>query len=698
MIRLIGVVSEGGVPVVIKSYVQTEGEMVIGALISAAKTLCDAMGSGEVRKLAFKEHTLIVTESKKCYTVVALVEKAEEYMDTLLRIITEEIDDSIIPQADGTVTDYHITIVESILETYIKERLDVSLSKVVSFAWAPILDAIRNDQLLSTMIDVLEKRLDAADLRVSWKGLKDRTSPSLERAIDFAAHGEYDRACAACIDLDDDLARIFAIKMAHLARSVSSTTAPSLEQLKQVSLAITSDDVYCKLARSLVAFLAGEISSSEYTSAFRRAAEEFDFAEYDADIIYIYLFMDIRVSILHDFATRLASYLSDKSPILRAYVFSILDRDAIFEKIYSVSSYDDFKETIGFYKGRIDSILEPIQKVLKKGLVQRLLKTEGMQGIALRASLQLQNYIALLTALAESPILTISERKDVLEEVLDLYWSYFRRLLREGMPIFSHTIDSVFQSLGVACAEYYYLTTGKERDKHLVRIGEFLKDIIDTTGREWAKSSMRYSIFVITNALGTALTRAGAFREETVILQYLAMKSTDIDALEGLRDSAPDAYATNTGNILTSLASVSYNLLSEGLRASIFSECVLQSLEVQEWFVSQGIVCRDDIISATYHISYAADMLNQQDLQRVVKVVTALNRIAVQDPQKYDYEVAMTGSSLIGVLVKSWELLGNPRYFEQASSLLKYAASGWRKYGFYEKADNLEKRYHTLMR
>jgi hypothetical protein len=90
-------------------------------------------------------------------------------------------------------------------------------------------------------------------------------------------------------------------------------------------------------------------------------------------------------------------------------------------------------------------------------------------------------------------------------------------------------------------------------------------------------------------------------------------------------------------------------------------------------------------------------MLNEHDLLKVVKVVTALNRIAVQDPQKYDYEVAMTGSSLIGVLVKSWEKLGNPHYFEQASSLLKHASMGWRKYGFHEKADNLEKRYEILI-
>ncbi|MFW9932061.1 MAG: hypothetical protein ACFFDR_05330, partial [Candidatus Thorarchaeota archaeon] len=143
--------------------------------------------------------------------------------------------------------------------------------------------------------------------------------------------------------------------------------------------------------------------------------------------------------------------------------------------------------------------------------------------------------------------------------------------------------------------------------------------------------------------------------------------------------------------------SLSYNLLSENIRNSVFTECVLRSLEVQEWFVSHGMVCRDDIMAVTYHASSAAEMLSEWDLQKVVKIVIALNRVAVQNPQKYDYEVAVTGSSLIGVLSKSWERLGNPKYFEQASRLLRLSASSWRKYGFYEKADNLEKLYSHLL-
>lgn len=697
MIRLIGVLTEGGVPVTINSYVETESEMIIGALVSAAKTLCDVMDSGEVKKLAFKENTLIVTDSKKGYTVVALVDKAEDYMDSLLRLIADEIDSSQIPPADGTANDFHISVVKTILETYIRDHLDVSLPEIVSLAWTPILDAIQRNPQLSAVVEDLDQRLKAANLGPSWRALVDKTPTSLDVALEYALDGQYDLACASSLGIEEDTGRIFAIKMGQLALSMSSTNAPPLQVLKETATKITGKDAYCKLAQSIAAFLTGDISSSEYTVAFRKAAESFGFAESREDLFHSFLFMDARLSLLPDFSARLAELVQSHAPIITAYISSIRDRNAIFEKLYSVSSYDDFKDTMGFYKTRIEGILEKIRQVLNKGLLQRLRKGEKTKGLALRASLQLQNYITLLTALAESPVLTISERKEVLSEVLDLYWNYFRRLMRAGYPIFAHTIDSVFQSLGVVCAEYYYLATGKEREEHVRLIGEFLRDIISISAREWGKNNVRFTIFVVTNALGTILLTTGAFKDEATALLYLAMKTTDIEQIDRTRDSSPDNYATSTGNLLTSLASAAYRLLSEDIRDAVFSETVLRSLDVQQWFIGRGIVCRDDIITVTYHTAFAVEMLNENDLRRAVKVVIELNHVAVQNPEKYDYEVAMTGSSIIGVLSKSWERLGNPKYLEQSRETLRLSAAGWRKYGFYEKADNLEKKYGQIM-
>ena len=112
MIRLIGVLTQGGVPIKVKSSMDTEGELILGPLIEAAKALSNVMGSGEVRKLGFQDNTLIVTESHKGYTIVALVSKAEDYMDSLLRVISDAIDESDIASADGVVNDEHMRIVE----------------------------------------------------------------------------------------------------------------------------------------------------------------------------------------------------------------------------------------------------------------------------------------------------------------------------------------------------------------------------------------------------------------------------------------------------------------------------------------------------------------------------------------------------------------------------------------------------------
>ena len=349
MIRLIGVLTEGGVPVVIKTYVETEGEMIIGALISAAKTLCDAMGSGEVRKLAFKDNTMIVTETKKGYTVVALVDSAEDYMDSFLRIIAEEIDESDIPQADGAVNDQHISLVTTVLETYIKDKIESSLSDLVSLVWPPIQDAIDTDSNLKEVILLLEQKLNTANLEPEWNTLKARTETSLENALQYALAGEYDRACAASLGLDYDAGRVFAIKMGQLARSMTKTAAPAIKELQKVAAGIKTDDSSSDLGRKIVGFLRGEVTPAGYTEALQNAAEAFEFGDTQTDLLFSFLFMDTRISLIPDFSKALVEYLKGRSDIARAYVFSIIDRDTIFDKLYSVSNYDDFKDTLGLY-------------------------------------------------------------------------------------------------------------------------------------------------------------------------------------------------------------------------------------------------------------------------------------------------------------------------------------------------------------
>jgi hypothetical protein len=399
--------------------------------------------------------------------------------------------------------------------------------------------------------------------------------------------------------------------------------------------------------------------------------------------------MDGRISEFPEFAGRLADYFQKSVPIARAYIYSIVDRNEIFEKLYSVSSYDDFKSKMGFYKGRIQGILNQLASVLdeKAGISSEPVTYTKM---ALQGSLQLQNYVTLLTALAESPVLTVSERKEVLEEVLEIYWKYFRSLLRLNIPIFAHTVDSVFQSLSVACAEYYRISTGEGRQAHLEYIDEFLTDVSLVVQREWSKPRIRLSIFVLMNAVGPVLARVGKISPSEVELFYSAMKQYDNEATTSLRETNPSAYMTNVGNMMVSIAAMSTRIDLPREKRHIMIESFRNALAVHQWFVSHGMVCRDDIMSVTFLAGQIIELLDRPEVEKILKITVALNRIAIQDYSEYDYELAMMGTPLLLLLINGGEILDEPVYSQLANDLLQRCIGAWRKYGFHEKAENLD--------
>ncbi|TFG14337.1 hypothetical protein EU537_03915 [Candidatus Thorarchaeota archaeon] len=689
MIRLVGVLTEGGVPVEIRSFIDTDGEMLIGALISAAKMLCAAMDSGEVHRLAFRDNTLIVFESKSGYTVVALVDKGAGYAESQLRIIAEEIDNSNIPDADGSVTKEHTVIINKILDTYVKHDIAINLEEVLDRIWPPLISQIGTDSELEQILERVDKRTETTGLVEKWQKLKSQVHYSMEDALEYALQGRFDKACAASIDSKNTLELTFAIKMGTLALQMTETSAPPLSELVMRVDRIKADNPFSSAVVALVKFLSREIDSRDYSKFLRKAADIFKFRTDPPSLLQSFVFMDGRISEFPEFAGRLVDYYQKAIPVARAYIYSIIDRNEIFEKLYSVSSYDDFKSKMGFYKGRIQGILSQLSSVLdeKAGISSEPVTYIKM---ALQSSLQLQNYITLLTALSESPVLTVSERKEVLEEVLEIYWKYFRSLLRLNIPIFAHTVDSVFQSLSVACAEYYRISTGEGREAHLEYIDEFLTDVSLVVHREWNKTQIRLSIFVLINAIGPILARVGRISHSELELLYSAMKQYDSESTMSLRESNPSAYMTNVGNLMVSIAALSTRIKIPKEKLHIRIESFRTALAVHQWFVSHGMVCRDDIMSVTFLAGQILELLDRSEVERVLKVSVALNRIAIQDYTEYDYELAMMGTPLLLLLIQGSEILDEPIYSHLANDLLQRCIGAWRKYGFHEKAENLD--------
>ncbi|MFW9962593.1 MAG: hypothetical protein ACFFCX_03475 [Candidatus Sifarchaeia archaeon] len=693
MIRLMGVLTIGGVPIKFRSSMEAEGELILGPLIEATKALSDIMGSGEVRRLAFKDNTLIVTETTKGFTLVALVSKAEDYMDSLLRVIAEKIDESEIQFADGSVNDEQKLIVERILNPYVRDHIETSFPDALANTWNPVYEVLRNHDRFAEVIQEVDDLLARPEPEKRWTQFKDDSKGSLNYALAHALRGEFDRACAIAVDLEGEVAGIFSIKMGALAHSMTKAVPPTLAELRNIASRLPDDHLFTDLAKILVGSVAGEVIPADYSRVFRESMSHFEFIDDDEHLMLGFLFLDSRVVDYPEFSKKLIELYKGKSEVYCSFIEAIQDRNNIFAKLYSITSYDGFKEELGLYKAQIASILGSITWVTNEELMWELQKEGKGIEIGITASLRLQNYVAVLTALTESPVLSIGERKGFLEEVLMIYRDYFRILMTTNIPLFAYTLDSVFQSLGVAHAEYYFLSTGETRNQHIRRMIEFLGDIYETMVEEWPKARVRFSLFVVTNSISPVLARAGELPDAEIRLLYAAMQLIDVNTIDATQITRPTTYTTYLGNTNTSLTALASRVLKDEVRIKVLKDGVSVALDVQEWFLSFGEVIRDDAMSATYHASLIADLVDVAELKKIVDKVIDLNRIVVQDPNKFDYELAMMSVPLMDLLSKSWRRLADEKYLRLAKRTYDSAILAWRKYGFHEKAENFKKSF-----
>jgi hypothetical protein len=197
----------------------------------------------------------------------------------------------------------------------------------------------------------------------------------------------------------------------------------------------------------------------------------------------------------------------------------------------------------------------------------------------------------------------------------------------------------------------------------------------------------------VTNSISPVLTRAGELPDAEIRLLYAAMKLLDINTIDATQITRPTMYATYLGNTNTSLTSLASRLLQDEIRSSVLKEGVGIALDVQEWFLSFGEVVRDDVMSASYHASLIAETLEEVELKKTVDRVVDLNRIVVQDPSKFDYELAMMSVPLMDLLSSAWKRLADKKFLRMAKETYDSAMAAWKKYGFYEKSENFKRSF-----
>ena len=699
MIKLIGIISKGGIPIRVKALIDIEAEELLAGMIEAIRALSSVIGKKEIKMLDFGKDKLLFTESEKGYTIVALVDRAEEYVERFLEILADDIDSSSIEYASGLVSDEVRVAIDKVIDNYIKDTLDINIHDILKDVWQPILRKLMENNEILRVLDETERAIISEnDVEEKWEKFKRKVKPSLDDAIRFALNGDFDHACAASIDLDDYLAKIFAVKMGLLAFQMTNSIVPPIEVLKKTLDSLDPTDPYVVLLRKEIGFLLGEVSSIEFLKCYEDTAKYFERVRDESQFLLAFLFIDSRLGYIPEFASKLADYFMAKSDVIHTYILAILDRNRIFSKIYSVTKYDDFKDDHSTWKMKIANILKEMDKFIKLGSLKKFFgmmpKGAEINKLGITYSLNLQTYIALLTALAESPILPLPERKKVLEEVLELYDKYVRDLIRSNISLFATTIINIFQSVGVALAEMYYMLSEKERKPHIARIKEFLGDIIDITFKELIKRKMDTQLnFVMMNSLFPILAKTNEISQEEVKLLYATIRTIKPNIIESTKKIRPYGFAVTVGNLLNTLASIIIRISLDD-KQSVASKCFKNLVDINRWFLAQGVICRDDIVSLTYNLSRALDYLDS-DIGSIIRFVFAQNKIVMIDPSKFDYEVAIVSENLIDFLLRAGRILNDESYIKYAKMIFEKAVAAWRKYGFEKRAQELIERYRN---
>ena len=697
MIQLIGVLAEDGVPVRIRTFTEIESAEVLGGIIEVLKGLSSALQLDQVKRLQFKQQTLLVTESKKGYSIIALVDKAEDYVEGLLRVIRIAIDDSSLVRATDPVTETVRMQMDIILDFHLQDTFDVPIEEVIDPIWSAILDQMKNHKEYSDAIDEIDTMIRASKEPDSqWELMEAKETGSLTDALNLALTGQFDKACAITLQLDDPLAQLFAVKTGLLALSMTRTAAPQLYELRRIAETLPLKyQPYTELIYAQTLYYDRLISYSDYVKIYQNTASRFEFREHEECVIFALLFIDTRVVTVPEFARKLADYFEKKSPILQSYILAMLDREQLFTKLYSITSYSEFKDQVSTWKTKIASILEDINHFLKPGVPGKFYQNKPEAGLT--GSLNLGTYIALYTALAESPVLNLQERNEVLHEVLSVYTQYFRKLLRSDLPLFAYTVDSIFQSLSVVLGELFYLLSGEERTAHLEIIKSYLQDVLNVVSVDWLRKHPDTStLFVMSNAIFPVLLQSNAIEVTAVRFVYLAMRLLNTMALMKLQDIDVQSFATDLLNIKTTLASLTIPFLPDEERNQFLEDCVNVLLQGHKFFITHGVLCRDDIASATLLTGYLAPNTQATDYGVYIDLAISLNRIAVPDIKRHESEIAILATPYLELLKTAFRHLKNTEYVKLARVAYDQSLEVWTKFSFDNKVKEFKGRFGPM--
>ncbi len=700
MIKLIGVIGEGGIPVNIITYEEIKGEEeFVASLMEAINALSNVIGTGKIAKLDFMEYKMIVTDCKKGYTIVALVDAAEEFVEKLLSMIAEDIDKSDMPEFMGVVDKKMADTVAKIINKYISNMISIDVSELLVQFWSQLLETIKKNKKALKVIMEVDKFLQesAKKYEARWKKFSSLIAKDINMAIKYALEGNFSHACAASDGLTEPLEMAFHIRMGLLSLEMSMLPSPPISEIEKLVGELPQNDAFYNLIIKSLEYKLQRISLVEYMDAYRRAIKEFTFGESTEDIIRALLFLDWLLGSFPDFAKKLAKYFKKVSRPIYVYILGLVDRAKILKIKAETVQFGDFENILYSLRSKIDRLAGNINSILKH--IGKLVRTgqpidPKKNGAILKYMLGVHSYALILLTLIQSPLLKLDEKRLVLGELLKIYTKYFKKFIREGLPWPIITIANMFQSIGIGTSEVFRMLTRREKLKYLDKIENILNDAWRIVLANYSK--MRYyAMFLatMTASISPILSSVKKVYIDELKLIYAIMNSFDPEIIGTWKDIFPYNYVALTLNLINTLAPLAIRILKADDYTPLLKRCIYMTLDLNRWLIYRGKPLKSLAILLPYYILRIAKNLEPNELKYLTDETIIVWELVIPDWERYDSSVALLGDIAIRLLLHVGRALNTEKYVELARRIYSIATMALRKYGLNEKYMELKSIY-----
>jgi len=698
MLKIIGAISSGGLPITFRSLVRLESEELLAGLVESLKAISKIIvGESKYRAVDYGKDKLLMLDTDNGYTLIALVSRGEEFMRRLLEVIADDVEKNI-EEFSGLVTDTLQRKFDAIIDRYvggIEKISDMDIAYILASTWEKLTSAINSTPELRKKLKNISAIVENERMRdyEYWIKIKKKTKGSFQDALKFVDGGLFDYACAVARRLRDKKAVILAAKSGIIATEMINQATPCLVELGELLNKLGEEDPVVELLKLKVKLKKEEISRKMYLEKHRELLGKIVLDNTIDGLVNAFALVGNEL-VGTDLLDDVLRIIKDKLRVPYILMRLMVEYNRLFDKLYSVTKYDEIRAEIEKLKHDVSSSRELVYEALKiKIPIRDLGKTYEAYRYGPRCfthAAYLNLYVLALDILLSSPIPMLDERKNIAMEIIDLYFSDLRRIIDAGYPVWVTMYVDYIQSLASAIHIAYELGNHNERQKLMTILEDILSDILDIFAKNYDSIRPEITILTTLSAVSNFITyKQNKFSEKALLLSFIIIDSLSRQQLDRLRSTEPYNFASILGNILDTIVFLAPFILEKREKEGVMKTYISVISDIAKWMLSQGKVNRDYIINMAMVASEIVESYTEEELEDLIEFLLKLTKIAIPEPDKQEYEFAIVAEGLIELMIKASRRPKLGKYREMAIKYLKRTISILKKYGFTEKAKEI---------